>query len=64
MSLAVFEVFKEYQSEIIYIPIPKNEYLVVFPKKSDTVLKPIEVRLNVKEYLSAYGLKIFNEKKT
>jgi hypothetical protein len=63
MSLSAFEVFKEYQSEIIYLPFPKNEYSIIFPKKSDTALKPIELRLNVKQYLSAYGLKIFNEEK-
>lgn len=63
MSLAVFEFFREYSSTMIYIPFPKNEFSIVFPKKSDTSPKPINIRLSVKQYLQAYGLNVFNESK-
>lgn len=63
MSLAAFEFFREYSSTMIYIPFPKNEYSIIFPKRSDTSPKPINLKLSVKQYLQAYGLKVFNENK-
>lgn len=63
MSLAAFEFFREYSSTMIYIPFPKNEYSIIFPKRSDTSPKPINLKLSVKQYLQAYKLKVFNENK-
>jgi hypothetical protein len=63
MSIAAYEYFKDYSSKAIYIPIPKNEFIIPFPKKSPG--KPIELtlRLSVIQYLTAYGLDIVNEAK-
>ncbi len=63
MSIAVFEFFKDYSSKMIYIPLNKNEFLSPFPKKTIKKPVPIEKRLNVVEYLAAYGLKVLNRDK-
>lgn len=60
MSIAAYEFFKDYGSRMIYVPIPKNEYNVPFPKKSSTHPEPLPLRLSVPQYLSAYGLKVTN----
>jgi len=60
MSIAAYEFFKDYGSRMIYIPIPKNEYIVPFPKKSSTHPEPLPLRLSVPQYLSAYGLEVKN----
>jgi hypothetical protein len=56
MSIAVFEFFKNYKNEMIYIPIGKNEFISPFPIRSPKPSLPLEGRLTVDEYLSAYGL--------
>ena len=63
MSIAAYEFFKDYSSKMIYIPVPKNGFIVPFPKKSPG--KPIELdlRVNVIQYLTAYGLNVVNEAK-
>ncbi|MDX9745950.1 MAG: DUF1887 family CARF protein [Syntrophales bacterium] len=63
MAIAVFEFFKDYSSKMIYIPVSKNAFISPFPKK--TLKKPEEIdrRLNVIEYLAAYGLKVLNKDK-
>lgn len=63
MSIAVYEFFKDYGSRMIYIPIPKNEYITPFPKKSSSRPEPLPLRLSVPQYLSAYGLKVTNMNK-
>lgn len=63
MSIAVYEYFKDYGSRMIYIPIPKNEYITPFPKKSATLPEPLPLRLSVTHYLAAYGLKVTNASK-
>lgn len=60
MSIAVHEFFKDYVSRMIYIPIPKNEYIIPFPKKALTHPEPLPLRLSVPQYLAAYGLKVTN----
>jgi hypothetical protein len=60
MSIAVYEYFKDYGSRMIYIPIPKNEYIVPFPKKAHSHPEPLPLRLSVPQYLTAYGLKVTN----
>jgi len=60
MSIAVYEFFKDYVSRMIYIPIPKNEYIIPFPKKAFTPPEPLPLRLTVPQYLAAYGLKVTN----
>ncbi len=63
MSIAAYEFFKDYGSRMIYIPIPKNEYIIPFPKKSSTHPEPLPLRLSVPQYLAAYGLKVTNSAK-
>lgn len=60
MSIAVYEYFKDYGSRMVYIPIPKNEYIVPFPKKAAALPDPLPLRLSVPQYLTAYGLRITN----
>jgi hypothetical protein len=62
MSIAAYEFFKDYAARMIYIPIPKNHYVMPFPKKSLANPVPLDLRLTVSQYLTAYGLKIRNEK--
>ena len=56
LALAAYEFFKDYSSKMIYIPIPKNEFIVPVPKKRPG--KPVKpnLRLSVIEYLTACGL--------
>jgi len=61
MSIAAYEFFKDYSSKMIYIPIPKNEFIVPFPKKRPGEPVKLDLRLSVIEYLTAYGLKVVNE---
>jgi len=64
MSLSAYDLFKEYEATMVYVPIPRNEFLIPFPKhrpKEPTLLKE---RLSVEEYLTAYGFSINNKSKT
>jgi hypothetical protein len=63
MSIAAYEFFKDYGSRMIYIPIPQNEYIMPFPKKTSTRPEQLPLRLSVSQYLSAYGLKVTNSAK-
>ncbi|MBI5745578.1 MAG: DUF1887 family protein [Nitrospirae bacterium] len=63
MSIAAYEYFKDYSSKMIYIPIPKNEFIAPFPKKNPGKPTPLLLRLGVIYYLTAYGLKVVNEAK-
>ena len=61
MSIAAYEFFKDYSSKMIYVPIPKNEFIVPFPKKRPGEPVKLNLRLSVIEYLTAYGLTVINE---
>ncbi|MEW6380262.1 MAG: DUF1887 family CARF protein [bacterium] len=63
MSIAAYEFFKDYSSRMIYVPIPRNEFIVPFPKKSPGRPTEFDLRLSVVQYLAAYGLKVVNEGK-
>ncbi len=63
MSIAAYEFFKDYGSKMIYIPIGKNEYITPFPKKAQVKPEPLSLRLKVREYLAAYGLKVVKHDK-
>jgi len=56
-----YEFFKDYSSKMIYVPIPKNEFIVPFPKKRPGEPVKLDLRLSVIEYLTAYGLIVVNE---
>ena len=62
MSFAAYEFFRDYNNKMIYVPIPKNEFIVPFPKKSAGQPTALDLRLKVIEYLTAYGLKVLNKK--
>lgn len=63
MSITAYEYFKDFSSKMIYIPIPKNEFITPFPKKSPGKTTELTLRLNVVQYLIAYGLDVVNEAK-
>lgn len=63
MSIAAYEYFKDYSSKMVYIPIPKNEFIVPFPKKTPGLPTKLNLRLTVTQYMTAYGLEIMNESK-
>ena len=60
MSLAAYDLFTDYESFMLYVPIPKNEYIVPFPKRRSVVPVELEDRLSVAEYLTAYGFRLQN----
>jgi len=63
MSIAAYEYFKDFDSKMSYIPLPKNEFITPFPKRAPGKPTPLKTRLKVIEYLTAYGLRVTNEKK-
>ncbi|MBF0555951.1 MAG: DUF1887 family protein, partial [Nitrospirae bacterium] len=63
MLIAAYEYFKEYAARMIYIPIGKNEFITPFPKSEALKNTALDFRLNVLDYLTAYGIKIINEHK-
>jgi hypothetical protein len=62
MAIAAYEYFKDYGSRMIYIPIPKNEYVAPFPERLDGATA-LEARLSVADYLNAYGCRMLNAAK-
>lgn len=48
---------------MIYIPIPKNEFIIPFPKKSPGKPTELALRLSAVHYLTAYGLDVVNKAK-
>lgn len=60
MSIAAYEFFKDYGCRMIYIPIPRNEYTVPFPKRGAHQAVALPQRLSVTEYLAACGLTPLN----
>ncbi len=62
MSIAAYDYFKDYHSEMLYIPIPNNHYIIPFPKKLPHKPVELELRLGVTQYVTAYGLQVKNEK--
>lgn len=63
MSIAAYEYFKDYNSKMIYIAYPKNEFIIPFPKRIPGKPADIDLRLSVIQYLTAYGLDATNENK-
>jgi len=65
MVLGAYNVFKSIENtQMIYTPIPKNEFIEVFPRKGNCKSPiPLTLRLSVEAYVSAYGVKIKNRSK-
>ncbi|MDL1970753.1 MAG: DUF1887 family CARF protein [Candidatus Desulfofervidaceae bacterium] len=61
MSIGAYEVFKDYPCQMIYIPIPRNEFIIPHPPKSVMPPTKLDIRLNVVEYLTAYGVSVSAE---
>ena len=62
MAIAAYEFFKDYGARMIYIPLPKNEFIIPFPKRHTGKPVPLALRLDVSAYLAAYGLQVINAK--
>ena len=63
MSIAAFDVFTGFGSRMVYVPIGRNQYLAPFPKRRPRPPEPLDLRLSVEEYLTAYGIRITNSGK-
>jgi hypothetical protein len=64
MVLAAYNVFKEIAEQMIYTPIPKNEFITVFPKEGNCKSAvPLNLRLSVEAYVTAYGVNVKNQNK-
>jgi len=62
MALAAYEVFRDTGRRVTvhYIPLGKNELIQVFPRKKPLKVLSVKERLNLPEYLSAYGFAVAN----
>jgi len=65
MVLGAYNVFKSIENtQMIYTPIPKNEFIEVFPRKGDCGPPiPLNLRLSVDAYVTAYGIRTGNRDK-
>jgi len=64
MVLGAYNVFKGIAKRIIYTPIPKNEFITVFPK-DNSCKSPVsyDLKLSVQAYVTAYGVSVENTNK-
>jgi len=60
MSIAAYDYFKDYCSQMIYIPVGENYFITPYPKKVVQTPVQLKLRLTVEQYLSAYGLRVVN----
>lgn len=60
MAIGAYDLFTDFDSTMVYVPIPRNEYLIPFPKRRPKEPTQLLDRLTVEEYLSAYGVAITN----
>jgi hypothetical protein len=63
MALAAYEVFREIGEKVSidYMPLSKNEFFQVFPRKKKALQPhPIKDRLRLEEYLLCYGFQVEN----
>lgn len=64
MVIAAYDVFKDVASQMIYTPIPKNEFLIIYPRVEECKSPvPLDLRLSVEAYVTAYGGKVENKNK-
>jgi len=64
MVLGAYNVFKGMANRMIYTPIPRNEFITIFPK-NDSCKSPTsyDLKLTVEAYVTAYGVKVKNADK-
>lgn len=65
MAFAAYEIFREIGQKVIigYIPLRKNEFVQIYPRKKPVKIFNIGERLNLEEYLNSYGFRIQNRDK-
>ncbi|MEK7846295.1 MAG: DUF1887 family CARF protein, partial [Nitrospinota bacterium] len=65
MALAAYEIFREIGQKVIigYMPLGKNEFIQIFPRKKPLKSYDIKERLTIEEYLMSYGFGIQNKEK-
>ncbi|HLG31337.1 MAG TPA: DUF1887 family CARF protein, partial [Candidatus Brocadiales bacterium] len=63
MALAAYEIFREIGQMVIigYMPLRKNEFMQIFPRKNPLKVYEIKELLSLEEYLMGYGFKIQNK---
>lgn len=63
MALAAYEIFRDIGQKVAieYMPLGKNEFVQIFPRKKPLKVYEVKDRLNLEEYLSGYGFKIQNK---
>ncbi|MCG2726425.1 MAG: DUF1887 family CARF protein [Elusimicrobia bacterium] len=55
VSHVAYEIFKAKKASIYYLPFPSNNYLKLYPKEDASKLE-INQKINLGEYLKAYGV--------
>ncbi len=65
MGIAAYEIFREIGKKVIigYMPLGRNEFIQIYPKKKPLKTFEIPERLNLEGYLSCYGFEIRNKEK-
>jgi len=63
MAIAALEVFRDIGEKVIigYVPLSKNDFIQIYPRKKPLRVYEISARLSVEEYLSCYGFEIKNK---
>ena len=63
MALAAYEIFRDIGQKVIigYMPLGKNEFVQIFPRKKPLKVYEVKERLNLEEYLNCYGFKMQNK---
>ncbi|HIJ96595.1 MAG TPA: DUF1887 family protein [Desulfuromonadales bacterium] len=60
MSLAAFSVFRGGAARLMYTPIPRNEFIEIDESPETEPVQPLALRLDVRSYITAYGVRISN----
>jgi len=65
MALAAYEIFRDIGQKVVigYMPLGKNEFAQIFPRKKPLKVYEVKERLNLEEYLMSYGFRIQNKDK-
>lgn len=59
MSIAAYELFKNHAVRMVYVPLSRNEFLLIHPPSRSGPV-PLATRLTVMQYLTAYGVQVTN----
>jgi Domain of unknown function (DUF1887). len=64
MALAAYEIFRDLGQKvlIVYIPLGKNDFFQIFPRRKPLKMTEVKERLTLEQYLSSYGFTIINKK--